>query len=320
MTSFANILFVAERSDNDSAALHQAMDLADNNQAQLTIVGLAEVSERQKAAVDATTKQLLAAIVDERQEELESLVRDTSGSCVPVDTRVLVGRGVLEVIRAVLRHQYDLVIKSGETNYGFASTFSGADLKLLRKCPCPVWVIKSTQQQGDREILAALDYDPDDPGIDALNCQILEVSTSLALADFAEVHVVHAWRLPHESFLRSPRSSFSNADVDRMIQDEKTRRRTWLESLVNRVCGAKGEKVVAYIGPQIHFIEGGASQLVPRLAEKLGAELVVMGTIGRTGIPGFLIGNTAENILQRISCSALTIHPAGFVSPVTLEG
>jgi nucleotide-binding universal stress UspA family protein len=48
-------------------------------------------------------------------------------------------------------------------------------------------------------------------------------------------------------------------------------------------------------------------------------DLIIMGTVARTGIPGFLMGNTAETILNRIECSVLAIKPAGFVTPVTLE-
>jgi len=44
-----------------------------------------------------------------------------------------------------------------------------------------------------------------------------------------------------------------------------------------------------------------------------------MGTVGRVGIPGFFIGNTAEEILKRVECSVLAIKPAGFVSPVGAE-
>ncbi|HRE31359.1 MAG TPA: universal stress protein, partial [Candidatus Berkiella sp.] len=33
-------------------------------------------------------------------------------------------------------------------------------------------------------------------------------------------------------------------------------------------------------------------------------------------IPGFIIGNTAENVLQKISCSLLALKPNGFISPV----
>jgi nucleotide-binding universal stress UspA family protein len=52
------------------------------------------------------------------------------------------------------------------------------------------------------------------------------------------------------------------------------------------------------------------------LAANLQADLVVMGTIARTGISGFIIGNTAESILDQLTCSVLAVKPPGFVTPV----
>jgi nucleotide-binding universal stress UspA family protein len=43
-----------------------------------------------------------------------------------------------------------------------------------------------------------------------------------------------------------------------------------------------------------------------------------MGTVCRTGVTGFLIGNTAEKVLNNVDCSVLTVKPEGFVTPVTL--
>ena len=44
-----------------------------------------------------------------------------------------------------------------------------------------------------------------------------------------------------------------------------------------------------------------------------------MGTVCRTGVAGFFIGNTAEKVLSEVNCSVLTIKPEGFATPVTLE-
>ncbi|MGI9292921.1 MAG: universal stress protein, partial [Pseudomonadales bacterium] len=152
-----------------------------------------------------------------------------------------------------------------------------------------------------------------------LNQQILELASLLSLSEFAELHVVHAWRLAYESFLRSPHSGTSSIEVDVMLQEEEETRRGWLEALVDKHCSAQGEKAVSYLKPQLHLVNGDASVVVPALSDDLGAELVVMGTVGRAGVPGLLIGNTAENILNQIDCSVLTIKPAGFVSPVPLD-
>ena len=65
-------------------------------------------------------------------------------------------------------------------------------------------------------------------------------------------------------------------------------------------------------------VKGRARKEIPALAKSLQADLVVMGTVARTGIPGFFSGNTAESILGQIKCSVLAIKPPGFKTPVTV--
>ena len=70
--------------------------------------------------------------------------------------------------------------------------------------------------------------------------------------------------------------------------------------------------------PERHLIKGWARKEIPAFAKSIDADLIVMGTVGRTGIPGFIMGNTAETILNQIDCSVLAIKPPGFETPVTL--
>jgi nucleotide-binding universal stress UspA family protein len=64
------------------------------------------------------------------------------------------------------------------------------------------------------------------------------------------------------------------------------------------------------------MLEGEAGHLIPELATAKEVELIVMGTVSRTGVAGLLIGNTAERILHQVDCSVLTVKPDGFVTPV----
>jgi nucleotide-binding universal stress UspA family protein len=77
--------------------------------------------------------------------------------------------------------------------------------------------------------------------------------------------------------------------------------------------------VLEYLKPQRHLIKGWPRKEIPALAERLDVDLVVMGTVARTGVPGLLMGNTAETILNQIDCSVLAIKPPGFKTPVTLQ-
>jgi nucleotide-binding universal stress UspA family protein len=68
--------------------------------------------------------------------------------------------------------------------------------------------------------------------------------------------------------------------------------------------------------PEVYLLKGNPAATIHSLSGDLKADLVVMGTVGRTGIPGFFIGNTAEEVLQAATASVLAVKPKDFVSPV----
>ena len=71
--------------------------------------------------------------------------------------------------------------------------------------------------------------------------------------------------------------------------------------------------------PQWHVIKGPARQVIPGFIESHDIELLVMGSVARAGIPGLLIGSTAESVLGEVNCSVLTVNPDGFISPIALD-
>ena len=64
------------------------------------------------------------------------------------------------------------------------------------------------------------------------------------------------------------------------------------------------------------MIKGEAATVIPRFVNNHGIDLMVMGTLARSGIAGLFIGNTAEKILNSVHCSVLALKPAGFETPV----
>ena len=69
---------------------------------------------------------------------------------------------------------------------------------------------------------------------------------------------------------------------------------------------------------QVHLIKGEAGDVIPTVAEERQVDLIVMGTVARTGVPGFFIGNTAERVLARVDCSVLAVKPKGFVAAASI--
>jgi len=319
MRRFSNILFVAESEVDNFSAFAQTLKIAKNNQAKITVVGIVDALDIEKTQ-EFRVDSLEDTLVEQRHENLQSLVQSVSIAGIEVEIKVLIGRDFVKIIREVLQHKRELLIKAIGNSGGFEyQLFGGLDRKLLRKCPCPVWLIKSTEQQGYREILVGLEYEPEDVEGEALNRQLLEMASSLALADGSELHILHVWEFLQERFLRSPRAALSDSDVDKVVFDEERRRRNWLEDIVNTYCRAQGMETASYLKPIISLIRGDPRKELPRYAKEKGVELIVMGTICRTGITGLIIGNTAEVILNQIDCSVLAVKPVGFVSPVALE-
>jgi nucleotide-binding universal stress UspA family protein len=322
MKRFSNILLVATAGTDHSAALTRAATLAATNQARLTVCAVVDAipAELQMAVTVVTPAELCDIAVTERRDWLNEIVKSVATDNMPVETKVLVGRAFVEIIRQVLGNDHDLVIKSAEGAVGLKDMlFGSTDMHLLRKCPCPVWIVKPTEHHQYRSVLADVDQDPEDAVTDALNRQILEMSSSLTLLESGELHVVHAWQLFAETVFAPARTGMSETEIDAMIKDEANERRRWLESLVDTYDVSNEDHAIDYRAPQVHLIKGDPKHVVPAKARELAVDLVVMGTVARTGIAGFFIGNTAESILNQLNCSVLTVKPPGFVSPVTLD-
>jgi len=120
--------------------------------------------------------------------------------------------------------------------------------------------------------------------------------------------VIHVWDVVGESLLLR-RGGMTQGALKAMINEEREDHRRALEEVMRQHPG-KGIK------KRSHLLRGSPGEIIPGFASKNNIDLVVMGTVSRHGIAGLLIGNTAEQVIQRVDASLLTVKPLGFVSPV----
>ena len=325
MERFNRILCVVTTPESSKVALERAVTLAENNQARLTAVAVARHVSVGMGIPDGgpISADLQAAMVSDCALKLESAVAPYL-SRIEIKTKVLVGVHFTEIIREVLRNQHDLLVKPCESLEWLNQLFGSEDMHLLRKCPCPVWLIKPSLPKSYRCILAAVDVNDAYPGLELnsrclLNEHIVELATSMALADFSELHIVHAWEAIGESELRGSFMHIPEEKVTAYVEEVRRNREANLEKLVLKVIGKLGQEVMDYLKPKVHLVKGWERKVIPSLAKQVGADLVVMGTVSRTGVPGFFMGNTAESILNQLECSVLAVKPVDFVSPVKLS-
>jgi len=325
MQRFKNILCVFSSDLDGRGALARALTLANNNQARLTVVEVIDeippnttLMERVLSPVD-----LQAILVEEHQKRLQELVASLNNN-IKIHTRILIGESFLEVIRDVLRYRFDLVIKTAESGGLMDRVFGSDDMHLLRKCPCPVWLVKSKSPEAYHRILATVDVNDDYPSNELntrhlLNCQVLEMASSLALSEFAELDIVYVWKAMLESTMRGAFIHRPEDEVVAYVEEVRQHYKQNLNVLMDKIIGNLGQKTLEHIKPQIHQLKGSPQSKIPAFAEEIKADLVIMGTVARTGVPGFFMGNTSETILNKLNCSVLAIKPPGFETPVTLE-
>ena len=325
MQRFNNILCVVEPDVEGDNVLERAVTLANNNQARLTVIEIVDeippntkLLERVMSPVD-----LQAMMIEEQRQRLEEMVKLWNEN-VEIQIKVLSGLPFLEIIREVLRSGHDMVIKTAESRGTLERVFGSDDMHLLRKCPCPVWLFKPQSPKTYRCIMSAVDiddsYQPEALNTrHLLNLQVLEMASSLAVSELAELHIVHVWHAILESTMRGAFINRPEEEVVAYVEDERKRHQQNLNILVDEAIGNLEQNTLKHIRPQIHLLKGSPRSEIPVLAEEIKADLVVMGTVARTGIPGLFMGNTAETILNQLSCSVLAIKPPGFITPVSLE-
>jgi universal stress protein E len=321
MKRFKNILYVNETGVNQSSAMARAVSLAKNNQADLTIVDVIP-DEVIAAAVGPTdgpsAEELRSEVAADHRKTLLSLIAPFQQG-IDIQIQVVTGKRFLEVIHMVLSQSFDLVVKTAEDPDWMDRLFGSDDMHLLRKCPCPVWLIKPSENIRFKTVLAAVDIDPVNPmpAKQDLNRTILELAGSIALADNASLHLAHAWDASAEQTFLSQKG-ISAESVDAYVGEKKTMHKNGLSTLGIALKEWSKTEVRKPIDPRLHLIQGPAKKMILQLANDLSADLVVMGTIARTGISGLIIGNTAEAVFRQLMCSILAVKPPGFESPVKL--
>ena len=300
MKRFTNILVVFDDAIGAEDALEQAVSLARDNAARLTVTVVLRGSESSPQRVDETKKRL---------QRLSLGVQHAGVS--EVDTLVLTGTPFLEIIRQVIRAEHDLVFACAEPDNVLKQIFFGSTAThLVRKCPCPVWIVKPTQPVPYKRILVAVD-----PQIatseDQINTLIMELATSLASRDHAVLHIMHAWDVDGKD-LDTIRSETTTELREAILERHRDKHLLAVNNLLSRYPTSEFDH-------RVHMPKGRPEQAISRLVRQEQIDLIVMGSVTRVGIPGYFIGDTAETVLGSERCSILTVKPNGFKTPVSLQ-
>lgn len=305
---YQHILVATDFSPHADAAIKQALWLARQNGARIVLEHT--LPDLRRAFLGASYQARLDFLYGEgnlfqrelRKEsdtKLRRMIETLNAMDLDVTFETLLGEAYVELTHAVLAEGYDLVLAGTRGLAAWEHFFVGSTAKrLIRKCPASVWIVKVEHVVPPKIVLAATDFS--DVSCKAVS-QGLWVAQQ-AKAEFHLLHVIDSTDVPEDLVAKVAQGS---SFLDEIKAEAKKRLESLIESL-----NTDRSRIQSHLSSGIPWKEIGHT------AEHLNADLITIGTVGRSGIKGLLLGNTAEKVLGTCDCSILTVKPDGFVSPI----
>lgn len=306
MEAFKSILVDIDATVPTHPALERAIRLARRSGARLTITDILTIPAYARRSLPA---ELEEEVISGRRQQLMRIADAVTG--VRTEAKLLIGRPGTVLVQEVLRSNHDLLMRSHARDMTSTGPrpFGAVDMELLRRCPCPVFLVRHGHVDPQPQIVAAVNASTEDHSERALNVKIVELALLIAEHESGVPILLQAWA-PFAEFL--VRSHGSAAAVAAYVEDVRQRTaadlRQLAQSFGNRLAGV-----------QLVHRRGEPEAVISEFVVGHGVDLVVMGTVARGGIAGLLIGNTAERVLRQLPCSVLAVKPDGFVCPVKLD-
>ncbi|MGE8068819.1 universal stress protein [Pseudomonas sp. NPDC089569] len=273
MQAIRSILVVIEPEHSESLALKRAKLIAGVTQAHLHLLVCDPKHDH-----SAMLSLLKAALLEDGFSVTTEQAWNQSLHETIVDVQQAEGCGLV-----VKQHFPDSALKK--------ALLTPADWKLLRHCPCPVLLVKTSGSWKDKVILAAVDVGNADSEHRHLHNTIIDHGYDIASLARGNLHVISAHPSP---MLSSP---------DPTYQLKET-----IEARYREQCKAF-QAEFDIDDEHLHIEEGPADVLIPFMVHKLQAAVTVIGTVARSGLSGTLIGNTAEVVLDAVESDVLVLKP-----------
>jgi nucleotide-binding universal stress UspA family protein len=292
MNRLKTIIVGVDFSECSRSALEQAARVAEWNQANLRVIHAIDDLAIQEAA-DAMS---LSEGEIRSQARLQAVSRLASWAKeLPMPDRhsreVIFGSPLDVLLQESRTSRADLLVLgvTGDSLLPFgAGTLA---TKCIRKAPCKVLLIKESHARPFRKIVACVDFSDTSREVVA---QVLRVASQ----DLAETHFLHVFR---------PHWTASSAFTDSLpaIADFERNYRRVLETNLRQFANSSAGTSAIYA---VHEAKSHGHGIAEYCRE-IGADLVILGTKGKTNLKYVLLGSTVERLLKEIPCSALVVRP-----------
>ncbi|HEY7642736.1 MAG TPA: universal stress protein [Steroidobacteraceae bacterium] len=246
---------------------------------------------------------ILASAIRQRRAALRSIA---SGLRLPADTECVVRWDYPideAIVRQVRKTKPDLLITESHRHGRLARLLlANTDWLLIRDCPCPLWFVRSQALPKSPRVLVAVDPRHAHAKPAKLDDRLLRAATGFTQQLGGRIGVVHVYQRFEDAepgLLRRPLRA-------RQPSEEVRRQIATTNELVTKL--AEKHNVGAN---RCAVLEGTTEEMVAREAERLGADVLVMGAVSRSLLARPVIGNTAERVIDRVECDVFVVKPPG---------
>jgi universal stress protein E len=300
MNQLKSIVAGVDFSPCSRMALQQAVRVAQWNQARLHVVHVIEhlVISDLADALGHTLPQIQTDAVRLAREQLETWLT-AAGSRLPHRVEVVVAPPIEGLLRQVQSVAADLVVLGVRGDALFPSGAGTLATKCLRKAPTKVLLVHELQSLPFRRVLACVDFSP-------TSREAVKQALCVAAQDQSQVCFLHVFqgpwhRLHYRAFTSEAAPEFQRHY--RLLLEQR------LKDFVGDTAGLDARFTV--------YDATGHGCGIAEYARHMQADLVVLGTKGRTNLGYVLLGSTVERLLRELPCSALTVRAAK-AEPVSL--
>lgn len=215
---------------------------------------------------------------------------------------VSINNRLVGILNHAREHNADLLVmgafgdRSPDVGFGTVAT------ACVRKSMTDVLLVRDTQVGPFKCVVAAVDFSE-------TSARALARAAMFAAQDGAELHMLHVFAAPwHRLNYRTP-EPMAPAHIQKQYSDALERR---LADFAAPVAEAhKGLRI-----RPICYDHAGHRSGIVEYAKSVSADLIALGTRGRTNLRDILLGSTAEKALDESPCSVLAVKPEGFHHPL----
>ena len=295
MGLFKHIVVGTDFSQQADVAVQDAVYLARQHEAKLSILHVIdERAVNYQESLPLSPEEFETLLAQEAKRTLFETFGEDSLNSVDIKTIAMFGRPQYELSSYCQSNDVDLVVAGRRGDSPLKQVLLGSTAeKLMRQSPIPTLLVAHPEANGFKNVLApvdgseasrdALQYAVDFAKASGANLHILYVCESLPISPLISPHLTS----PKEKLFGSYEEQMKEA-FDEFLEDFDFGDFTY----------------------EAHFKVGKPAFEIVNAADSLETDLVIMGTVGRSGIAGLFIGNTAERVSRSLSCSILTVRPS----------